>query len=61
MPFFDYLCSACGHTDEMMHPIAKAPGEVLCPKCGAVMKRVPTLPGPPRGGDTPRFYPGRNE
>jgi hypothetical protein len=43
-----------------MHPIAKAPGEVLCPECGAVMKRVPTLPGPPRGGDTPRFYPGRN-
>src|SRR6266446_6013570 len=34
MPIYDYLCSNCGQTTEVIHGI-DAPGPRFCPACGA--------------------------
>jgi putative FmdB family regulatory protein len=34
MPIYDYLCSNCGQTTEVIHGI-NAPGPRFCPACGA--------------------------
>ena len=34
MPIYDYLCSNCGQTTEVIHGI-DAPGPRFCPVCGA--------------------------
>ena len=34
MPIYDYLCSNCGQTTEVIHGI-EAPGPKFCPACGA--------------------------
>ena len=34
MPLYDYHCSNCGQTTEVMHGI-EAPGPRFCPACGA--------------------------
>lgn len=34
MPIYDYLCSNCGQTTEVIHRI-DAPGPRFCPACGA--------------------------
>jgi putative FmdB family regulatory protein len=34
MPIYDYLCSNCGQTTEVIHGI-DAPGPRYCPACGA--------------------------
>jgi len=34
MPIYDYLCSNCRHTTEVIHGI-DAPGPRFCPACGA--------------------------
>src|SRR4051794_14944679 len=34
MPIYDYLCSNCGQTTEVIHGI-EAPGPRFCPACGA--------------------------
>lgn len=34
MPIYDYLCSNCGETTEVIHGIT-APGPRFCPVCGA--------------------------
>jgi putative FmdB family regulatory protein len=34
MPIYDYLCSNCGQTTEVIHGI-NAPGPRYCPACGA--------------------------
>ena len=33
MPTYEYLCQACGHCFEVMHPMSQDPIR-LCPKCG---------------------------
>ena len=34
MPIYDYVCSNCGQTTEVIHGI-EAPGPRFCPACGA--------------------------
>jgi len=34
MPIYDYVCSNCGQTTEVIHGI-EAPGPRFCPVCGA--------------------------
>jgi putative FmdB family regulatory protein len=34
VPIYDYLCSTCGETTEVIHGIT-APGPRFCPACGA--------------------------
>jgi putative FmdB family regulatory protein len=35
MPTYDYICSNCGRTTEVIHPISGG-SPVACPACGAV-------------------------
>lgn len=39
MPTYDYECEACGHNFEKIRKISDD-SEVLCPKCGAVARRL---------------------
>jgi putative FmdB family regulatory protein len=34
MPIYEYTCSACGHTTDMLHGIHE-PAPPFCPECGA--------------------------
>lgn len=64
MPFYKYRCTVCGHEFEDMQSV-NAPNPP-CPRendpvlpDGVVPHptvRVPSVPGPPQGGPTPRFY-----
>ncbi len=40
MPIYDYSC--CGHFDEF-HSMADSEIDALCPKCGKVATKVPSL------------------
>ena len=60
MPIFEYACTRCGHKKEVICSVSGGvrPGDTICPQCGNDgMRRVPSVPGPPRGGDTEVFYP----
>jgi len=51
-----------GHRQEVLQTLKEAaedprPG---CPFCSEHMSRVPSVPAPPQGGPTPKFYPGRH-
>ncbi len=45
MPIYDYLCSNCGQTTEVIHGIA-APAPRFCPVCGAegTLRKALTTP-----------------
>ena len=45
MPIYDYLCSNCGQTTEVIHGI-DAPGPRFCPACGAegTLRKALTTP-----------------
>jgi putative FmdB family regulatory protein len=38
MPFYDYICTVCGHEEEVMHSV-HGHGPSACPKCGSPMKK----------------------
>lgn len=57
MPLYTYKCTGeCGRTDEMMRKVEERDDQCACPTCGAEMVKVPSLPGPPQGGPTRKFY-----
>jgi len=69
MPFYTFRCTN-GHTfDDMQSvnaenptcPIVIEPTDVNGPIefCGRSTVKVPSVPGPPKGGDTRKFFPGR--
>ena len=68
MPFYTFRCTN-GHTfDDMQSVNAENPtcpievgsiGEATDTVCGRTTVKVPSVPGPPKGGDTRKFYPGR--
>ncbi len=39
MPLYDYVCTKCGHTMEVMHSV-HGHGPSACPKCGGEMKKA---------------------
>ncbi len=43
MPVYDYACTACGHTVEVIHGV-HAHGPSTCEVCGAPMRKVLTPP-----------------
>jgi putative FmdB family regulatory protein len=43
MPFYDYMCTVCGHEVEVRHSVhGHGPSE--CPKCGSPMKKAISSP-----------------
>ena len=42
MPIKNHLCDACG---ERLEKFYHRPVQVKCPKCGEVMRVVPSVPG----------------
>lgn len=60
-PIYDYRCSSqtCQFHADIMHPITGSETPLLCPLCGAALWKVPSVPAPPVGGPTPRFFPDR--
>lgn len=58
MAVYAYVCED-GHRFEDIKPMARKDEETPCDVCGKPSRRVPTQAGPPGGGDTPKFYPGR--
>lgn len=67
MPFYRYRCEHGHEFEDLQSVNAENP---TCPEltgeaqfdgditglCGAPTKRIPSVPGPPQGGPTPRFY-----
>lgn len=41
MAFYDYECTACGHSQEEQHGMTEDP-KIACAKCGQAMRRVIT-------------------
>ena len=39
MPMYRYVCERCGNEKVVFHPMDESP-EVVCEKCGAVMKKA---------------------
>ena len=39
MPFYDYVCTSCGHQMEVVHSV-HGHGPAACPKCGSPMKQA---------------------
>jgi putative FmdB family regulatory protein len=58
MPVYTYECPFCDHTEEVYRAIMDET-EVECPKCAESMDRIPSVPSPPQGGPTKKFYPNR--
>jgi len=64
MPIYEYACTKCGFVKEIVCSVSGGirPWDSHCPKCGNdKIKKVPSVPGDPRGGDTPKFYGGNGE
>ena len=60
MPIYTFRCEVCNNTQE---EVASVSGEtvpsVKCSACGSrKLRKIPSVPGPPRGGDTPKFHGG---
>jgi putative FmdB family regulatory protein len=60
-PIYTYRCTKCGHTQE---ELASVTGGLVpwikCGFCGAKnLRKVPSVPSDPQGGDTPKFYGGK--
>jgi putative FmdB family regulatory protein len=43
VPIYDYVCSNCGHTIEVTHPV-QGDGPSACPNCGGPMKKAISAP-----------------
>jgi putative FmdB family regulatory protein len=43
MPFYDYVCTVCGHEIEVVHSV-HGHGPAACPKCGSPMKKAISSP-----------------
>ena len=43
MPFYDYVCTSCGHEMEVMHSVHDQ-GPEVCPRCGGAMKKALAAP-----------------
>ena len=43
MPLYEYFCDACGERTEILQRFSDAP-EVVCAKCGAPMRKLPSAP-----------------
>lgn len=66
MPFYKFRCTVCGHEFEDFQGVNDAnppcPSDAVPPDpivgqwCGGETVKVPSVPGPPQGGPTPRFY-----
>jgi len=64
MPFYNYRCTVCGHTfedlkrvDDPNPPcIAHVGVGDMVEECGGETVKVPSLPGPPKGCPTGKFY-----
>ena len=60
MPLYSYVCTRCNLKREILCSVSgeMAPEYVDCPRCGNdKLKKVPSVPSDPQGGDTPRFFP----
>jgi putative FmdB family regulatory protein len=45
MPFYDYQCAKCEHTQEELHPMSGPEEKLVCEKCGShKMERVVAIP-----------------
>ena len=65
MPQYKYRCLVCNHEFEMImgvkdpNPACAALNDTPLDndaRCFGETVRIPSLPGPPLGGSTPRFY-----
>jgi putative FmdB family regulatory protein len=57
MPLYSYECQGdCHRVIEEMRSVDTRRDMMTCPTCGGDMVLVPSMPGPPQGGPTPRFY-----
>ena len=58
MPIYEYTCPKCHHKREQFRPLNFRDGQLMCPVCGADMRRVgvpePTRPKNPHD-DNPRL------
>ena len=43
MPLYEYLCESCGERTEMLRRFGDST-EVVCPSCGAAMRKLPSAP-----------------
>jgi putative FmdB family regulatory protein len=43
VPFYDYICSNCGHEMEVMHSV-EGSGPSECPKCHGQMRKAISAP-----------------
>ena len=59
MPFYVYKCDECDATDVVSHgmqALSDSAHTILCRRCWDPMRRLPSLPSPPQGGDTPKHH-----
>lgn len=58
MPVYTFWCPVCDTQYEVLVSIHDEKKKSLCRYCpdGTVMHKIPSLPSPPFGGGTPKFY-----
>jgi putative FmdB family regulatory protein len=57
MPLYSYKCIGdCTRVIEDFRKVDERADMMTCPTCGGDMTLVPSIPGPPQGGPTPKFY-----
>jgi len=62
MPIYEWVCTRCNLKREILCSVAgeMRPSDYKCPKCGNdKLRKIPSVPGPPMGGDTPIFGRGK--
>jgi putative FmdB family regulatory protein len=57
MPLYSFKCTGdCERVIEEIRKVDERNDMMTCPTCGGDMVHTPSVPGPPQGGPTPRFY-----
>ena len=61
MPQYDWICNMCGERFVVLSTVdGRIRPDDACPKCKSKrIRRVPSVPSDPQGGDTPKFYGGK--
>lgn len=43
MPIYEYKCRNCGDVEEKLYKHNEKPHRILCPHCGDIAKRIPSI------------------
>ena len=55
-PAYEYKCNKCKIVLSRFRPVKDRDLFPDCPNCEISCKRIISVPGEPRGGDTPKFH-----